>query len=511
MPRILSAAEVKALDRLAADRYGLPTLSLMERAGQAVADHVTLAHPAGRVVVFVGAGNNGGDGLVAARLLRKHGRDVEVVFCVPPERLVGPAKENLLRWQHTMGETYDPGAFPELGSHDVALDAIFGTGLNRPAEGRPAEAIAWINEQHARGAGVVAIDLPSGLDADTGRPLGVCVQADATVTFVALKRGLCQEPGASLAGRLIVADLGIPPEAVLELPGPTAEVLDAEQVRGFLPPRPADSFKNDFGHLLVVAGSKDKAGAAALAVRGALRAGAGLVTLLARPAVLERALEGSPEAMSLTLGTDADGALGKANLPALQWALDKITALAIGPGIARGAETAELLRSVLTTFRGAVVLDADALNAVAEAPEILDLLAGRGVITPHPGEMARLTKTTGDVVQSERFHAAQALAQAHGITVVLKGAKTVIADGDGSLSVVPTGNPGLAKGGTGDVLCGIIGGLLAQKLSPSAAARAGAYLHGLAGDRLVLRRGQRGLLASELPEELTAIWAEWGC
>jgi ADP-dependent NAD(P)H-hydrate dehydratase / NAD(P)H-hydrate epimerase len=335
------------------------------------------------------------------------------------------------------------------------------------------------------------------------------VRADLTVTFAALKRGLCQEPGATLAGRIVVADIAIPEPAYEGLAGPRAELLEEVQVRALFSPRSSASSKNDYGHLLVVAGSWDKSGAAALVVRGALRAGAGLVTLQSRPAALARVVMGTPEVMSLPLHGAHHGPLGLSDLADLKSGLQGKTALAAGPGIPRGPETAELLRQVLSEFKGPVVLDADALNAVAEKPEILRLIAGRGVITPHPGEMGRLTQQTSTQVQGDRFQAAQTLAQSSGVTVVLKGAKTVIADPDGSLWVVPTGNPGLAKGGTGDVLCGFVGGLLAQRLSPSAAARAAAYLHGLAADRLVTRRGQRGLLASDLPEELASIWADW--
>jgi ADP-dependent NAD(P)H-hydrate dehydratase / NAD(P)H-hydrate epimerase len=509
MARMLTAAEVGALDRITSEKHGVPVATLMENAGRALAEQTASCCTSGRVVVFAGAGNNGGDGLVAARHLKGRGLTVEVVLSTDPGRFGGIARDNLLRWQQ-LSPLLDAGAaFAALGAGDVAIDALFGTGLNRPPEGRAAEAIAWLNAHRGQGCVVVAADIPSGLNADTGLPFGTCVQADTTVTFAALKRGLCQEPGTTLAGRIIVADIGIPEAALSSLAGARAELLEEAQVRALFAPRRAASFKNDYGHLLVLAGSWDKSGAAALAVRGALRSGAGLVTLQSRPAAIARVVIGTPEVMSLALHGAHHGPLGLSDLPNVLAGLEGKTALAAGPGIPRGAETAELFRQVLLEFKGLVVLDADALNAVAEKPDILRLISGRGVITPHPGEMGRLTQVSTSQVQADRFQAAQRLAQSHGITVVLKGAKTVIGDPDGSLWVVPTGNPGLAKGGTGDVLCGMVGGLLAQGLAPSAAARGAAYLHGLAADRLVTRRGQRGLLASELPEELASIWADW--
>jgi NAD(P)H-hydrate epimerase len=508
MARMLTATEAGTLDKVAGERYGVSIGTLMENAGQALAEHAEACATTRRAVVFAGPGNNGGDGFVAARLLRERGLHVEVTAVAPTARMTGIARDNLQRWQ-VLGTVLEDGTFPELQAGDVAVDAIFGTGLKRAPEGRPAAAIAWINDRRARGCTVIAADLPSGLDSDTGLTPGACVQADLSVTFAALKRGLCQEPGASLAGRIVVADIGIPQEAYASLPGPSTELLEEGQMRALFTPRPAASFKNDYGHLLVVAGSWDKSGAAALVVRGALRAGAGLVTLQSRPAAIARVVMGTPEVMSLALPGAHHGPLGLSDLPHLLEGLQQKTALAAGPGIPRGPETAALLGGVLKEFPGPVVLDADALNAVAEQPEILHSIAGRGVITPHPGEMARLTKTSSAQVQSDRFGTAQRFAREYGVTVLLKGAKTVIGDPDGALWVVPTGNPGLAKGGTGDVLCGIVGGLLAQRLSPSAAARAGAYLHGLAADRLTSRRGQRGILASDLPEELGSIWADW--
>ena len=506
MQRVLTAAELRELDRIASERHGVPIVRLMEAAGRAVADESAAGLAAGRrVLVFAGPGHNGGDGVVAARLLVERGVPVEVWLAAPPEGFKGEARANLGRLR-ALGVPLGEGVPPKAEAGCVAVDALLGTGLSRPASGRFAEGIAAIERARAAGARVVAVDVPSGLDADSGRPLGPCVQADVTVTMAVLKPGLCQEPGASLAGRIVTADIGVPREALAEIPS-RLELLDEAAVRGLFHPRPRDSNKGSFGHLLIVAGGPGKAGAAALAVRGGLRSGSGLVTLASRPEVALALWTVAPEAMALAL--PGEGPLGPGDLEALRRALEGKSALALGPGIPRGPATGALVGELLAAFEGPTLLDADALNAIAGELGILARAKGPVVVTPHPGEMARLSGLSVAEVQADRLGVARRFAAEHRVTVVLKGARTVIADPDGAAAFVPTGNPGLAHGGTGDVLCGLVGGLLAQRLGPGDAARAGAYLHGLAGDLVARRRGERGLLASEVADALAELWAEW--
>jgi len=502
---LLGSKEVKALDALAEERFGLGVEQLMENAGRSVAELALPLCRSGRAVVFVGPGNNGGDGLVAARHLAKSSVKVEVRFAVAPEKLQGAAKANLERWMALRSHPLDAPA-PAAG--DLVVDALLGTGLNRPPEGPMREAILGVNAARGEGAKVVAVDVPSGLNADTGTAPGECVAADLTVTLAALKRGLVQEPGATLAGKIAVGSLGLPSKAI-ELVKPSASVFELQDLKGLLRPREVAAFKNAFGHLLVVAGSPGKSGAGTLAVRGALRSGAGLVTIAARERALGQILAGLPEAMSHAL--PGDGPLGKADLEQLVAALKGKQALAIGPGLWRGTETALLLRDLLGDYDGPAVLDADALNALAGHKGFLAGAKGPTVVTPHPGEMGRLIGRSGDEVQADRFAAAGQFAAAERTVVVLKGAGTVVASPDGRFSVNPTGNAGLAHGGTGDVLCGLIGGLLAQGMAAFDAARVGAYLHGWAGERVSARVGQRGLLAGEVADELGSLWAELEC
>ena len=507
MAILLSSQEARALDALAADRFGIGVEALMEQAGRSVAELAAPMCRSGRAVIFVGPGNNGGDGLVAARYLAAAGLRVEVALAMPAGHLQGAAKINFERWNELAPSSTTLGLLALTGG-DLAIDALLGTGLNRPPEGTLRDAIRQLNAGRGAGARVVSVDVPSGLNADTGAAPGDCVHAELTVTLAARKRGLTQQPGATLAGRVEIGSLGLPAEA-LEMLGGRTTLFELGDLRALLPPREAGAFKNSFGHLLVVAGSPGKSGAATLAVHGALRSGVGLVTLAGREETLAQALAGHPEAMSHALS--GPGALAKDDLVDLLGALEGKQALAIGPGLWRGPETAEMLAQLLEEFEGATVLDADALNAIAGKPGVLAKARGPTVVTPHPGEMARLIGKTGAEVQADRFEAAAKLARVERTVVVLKGAGTLVAAPDGRLSVNPTGNAGLAHGGTGDVLCGLIGGLLAQGMVPFDAARAGAYLHGWAGERVSLRRGQRGLMAGEVADELGSLWAELGC
>jgi hydroxyethylthiazole kinase-like uncharacterized protein yjeF len=502
--RALTAAEMKQLDRMAVEKYHLPPELLMENAGRAVADAAVAQCRAGRVVVFVGPGANGGDGLVAARHLHCRGLAVEVALAVEAKSLSGASLLNFNRLAQ-LGPRVEPFELGfKLGTGDVAVDALFGTGLTRPVEGRMATAIEVIEIGRRAGARVVAVDLPSGLHADLGRPLGACVRADVTVTLGALKLGLCLEPGVSLAGQVTVADISIPPEALEEMPA-SLELLEEQSIRSLFKPRSREAHKGQLGHLLIIAGSPGKWGAAALAAHGALRAGVGLVTCVSRS--VAPTLAQLPEAMAIELS--GEGPLGHGDLAPLLRAAAGKSALAIGPGIPRGPETAALLGQLLAEFHGPVVLDADALNALAGGLDLLRAASGPVVLTPHPGEMARLCSLTSEQVQADRVGTARGLATAQRMTVVLKGARTVVADPDGTVAVVPTGNPGMASGGTGDVLCGMLGAFLAQGLPMKEAARAAPYLHGLAGDRAARRLGERGLKASDLADELASLWADW--
>ncbi len=507
--RIVGSAEMREIDRVAIEVFGIPSLTLMDRAGRAVAEAaLELAAPKGRFVVVCGGGNNGGDGYVAARLLRGAGRDARVFALVPPERLSPDARAVRDQANRAGVPVDEAGELAELeaGVGDVVVDAILGTGLARAPEGAFAGAIVRIEAARVAGARVLAVDVPSGLSADTGRPLGACVRADRTVTLGFQKRGLFLYPGASFAGEVSVADIGIPSEAARRVPV-GCELLSDVEVRLLVPPRAPDAHKGDAGRILVVAGSPGKTGAAHLALTGALRGGAGLVTLAARADVLPLALAGRPEAMSAAL--PGDGPLARADLQALLALAQGADAIAVGPGIPRGPETAELLRALLERARKPAVVDADALNAFAETPGALAALGIPLVLTPHPGEMARLCGTTVAEVQSDRIGVAAARARDWKATVVLKGARTVIADPDAPPALVPTGNAGLATGGTGDVLAGLCGALLAGGLSPPAAARVGAFVHGRAGDLAAKRFGERGLVASDLGEAIGAVWAEW--
>jgi len=506
--RLVTAAEMRAIDRAAIDG-GVPGLALMERAGEAVARAaLALRGPGGRVLALCGGGNNGGDGYVAARRLVDAGVFVRAVAIAPPEGLRGDARAAL---EAAMRAGVAVGGAAELhdlraGPGDVVLDALLGTGLGRAASGVHAAAIARMAELRAAGAKVLAIDLPSGLSADSGQPLGPCVQADRTITFAFMKRGLILHPGAELAGPVEVADIGIPPGAAAAVPT-SCELLAEDEARALVPSRPPEAHKGDAGRVLVVAGSAGKTGAAHLALTGALRGGAGLVTLAARAEVMPFALSGRPEAMSVDL--PGAGPLGVGDVEALVAAAHGMDAVVVGPGIPRGPETASALRAFLERARVPAVVDADALNALAEHGGHLAGLPAPVVITPHPGEMARLCRTTIAEVQRDRVAVAAEHARAWGCVVVLKGARTVVAAPSGPPAIVPAGNPGLATGGTGDVLAGLTGALLGSHLPPFDAARAAAFAHALAGDLCAARLGQRGLLASDVADALGAVWARW--
>jgi ADP-dependent NAD(P)H-hydrate dehydratase / NAD(P)H-hydrate epimerase len=507
---VVTAAEMRALDRWTIE-HGTPGHVLMERAGAGAARVLRerLRRPRGPAIVVCGRGNNGGDGFVVARHLRRARIPVEVWLVARPDEVKGDAARMLATWQRGRGRVHElttadaTEAFARrLGRAAVVVDALFGTGLNAPVTGLPATIIDLIN---ASGAPVLALDLASGLSADTGMPLGTAIRATATATFGFPKVGQVIHPGVELTGLLAVVDIGIPPAAVTHI-GPRVSLLEGQELGSLLRPRPRDAHKGSFGHVLVIAGSRGKTGAALLAAEGAARAGAGLVTL-AVPASLQSVFEGRVrETMTAALPDDGAGGAELGDGQALEALLTGRDVVVCGPGLGVTPGTRALVAHLARHAAVPLVLDADALNAVA-GTDLLHLRAGPTIVTPHPGEMARLRATRTEGVQADRLGAARELAAAAQVVVVLKGARTVVASPDGGAAISPTGNPGMASGGTGDVLAGILGGLLAQGLTPFEAATLGVFAHGAAGDAVVAHRGEAGLLAGDLLPELPSTLA----
>ncbi len=501
MKPLLTAEEMRGREA-EAERAGVSARELMERAGRALADEaLRLAAPEGRFAVLCGPGNNGGDGLVAARHLALAGRQVAVVLLAEPSALKAESQANLEALT-AMGGSLAGGLqdfTPRRG--DLAVDALLGTGLNRAPEGALADAIHSLWKWRAVGVRVLAADIPSGLASDTGVPFRPAVQADATVAFGALKVGEALEPGASLCGDVSVADIGLAPE------DSPVMLLEEEDARGWLPERRPDSHKGTYGHLLVIAGSRGKSGAAALAGLAALRSGVGLCTVATPDDALSDVLTHAPELMGV--GLDDEKPLGPMHLERLLEVAEGKDVLLLGPGIARGKKTHQLIAELLERFPGPVVLDADGLNALSGRLDVLRSAQGPLVLTPHPGEMARLSGLSVAEIQADRVTVARDFARAHRVVLVLKGARTVVALPDGRARVNPTGNPGMATGGAGDVLSGVCGALLAQGLAPADAASVAVYAHGLAGDLEEEWRGQLGLVASDLLSGLTSVWARW--
>jgi len=497
---LVTAAEMRALDRHTIETLGVPGELLMECAGRAVAAFAeAMLGEDGRALVVCGPGNNGGDGLVAARHLHLRGVPVGVVLVGEAGALRGDAAANLERARRA-GVAFE-GSDWRAGPEDVLVDALFGTGLARALDGAMAEAV-----RRANAAGdacpVLAVDLPSGLDADRGQPLGACVAADVTLTLGLPKLGLALEPGRSHAGRVFVARIGIADAA----PGvaPAASLLTATGAGAGLRPRPVAGHKGTFGHVLVVAGSRGKAGAAALAGEGAARIGAGLVTLACPEPVRAEVAALLAEAMTAPLPAGAEGELARGAERELGALAEARTAVVLGPGLGRGEAVRAVVRAAVPALARPLVLDADGLVAFAGCPEALRGRAAATVLTPHPGEAAMLLGASADALNRDRVGAARELAERTGAVAVLKGAATVVAEPGGRLRVNPTGGPALATGGTGDVLAGAIGGLLAQGLDAFEAASVGAYVHGLAGDRLASARGAAGVLARDVACELPA-------
>lgn len=507
---LVTAQEMQTLDRLAMERYHVPSLTLMENAGRAVAEWILSEYrdrltAASTIHLLCGLGNNGGDGFVCARYLAEKQLPVAVWIAGPSRRLRGDAKAMwaalkscpTVHIHHVPLNSPWSTRAPHLKKTDLLVDALLGTGLARPVEGIFAEMIQWMNRSRLP---VVSIDIPSGLSADTGKPLGVAVRAHSTVTFQLAKQGLLLYPGNDYTGKLQIADIGIPPLLIKQQHFMT-HLTRRDDVAALLKPRVKESHKGAYGHALVVGGELGKIGAGLMAAKAFMRAGGGLASVALPEVSYERIDPHFLEAMYLPLPT-ATPCLHPRVLPALVKHLEKKSVCILGPGLGYTPYTQAFVEGFLKQAHLPIVLDADGLNCVARHLELLSYHRGRLVVTPHPGEMSRLTGLKTSAVQADRIKVAKQFAQEYGVYVVLKGYQTIIATPQGEIFINTTGNPGMATAGMGDVLSGVIASFIAQGYPMKQALVLGVYSHGLAGDRVCEEKGERGMLAQDVIEKL---------
>jgi hydroxyethylthiazole kinase-like uncharacterized protein yjeF len=508
---LLSAHEMQTMDGLTIREFGLPGRVLMENAGRGATrvflDRVYRRLPPAEVGMVAGRGNNGGDGFVMARYLAQQRIPVTVYLLAQADAVKGDAAANLnllSAMAVPVVELPDGKAFEacrdSMRRPAVWIDAIFGTGLRSEVKGYFKEVIDFVNNL---GKPIFSVDIPSGLDSDTGQPCGTSIRATATATFGFAKIGHLLYPGASYTGHLEIVEIGIPPHIAARV-APRQHLITSAEAAASLTARAAESHKGVTGHLLVIAGSTGKTGAAAMTALSAARAGAGLVTL-AVAASLNPILETQVlEAMTCPLPEAPGGILGPSAMETILTLAEGKRCLALGPGIGIERQTALLVQGIVEKARIPMVLDADGLNCLAGVMGMLKKRTAPTVLTPHPGEMARLCGESVKVIQGDRIGQARRFAQEHNVHVVLKGARTVIARPDGEVFINPTGNPGMASGGMGDVLTGMIAGFIAQGYAPDTAARLGVYLHGAAADRLAGQFGPVGYLAGDLMARIPA-------
>jgi NAD(P)H-hydrate epimerase len=510
--KILTADQFRHIDQLTAEKFGTPQLTLMERAGARVAE--TIEEGFGdledlSVVILCGKGNNGGDGYVVARLLMEKACRPRVYIVGPAAEVAGDAAVNLDRLRqvgvHPV-ELLDSSMLPasDLEDADIIVDAMLGTGLKRPAEGLFADVIKALKGTEAA---IVSIDVPSGLATDQSDVIGPCVEADLTVTFTALKACLVFPPANTFAGDVVVVDIGNPDELV-NAPSNLLNLLTAEDFPGALHRRPETSHKGDYGKVLIVGGSRGKSGAAIMAGQAALRSGAGLVTVATPSSILPIVAASTPELMTEPLAETDNG--GIADIPISQLLAGK-SVFGIGPGAGTHPQTQSFIRHTVQNARIPTIIDADGLNAFAGHTEDLHGTEHHPVIlTPHPGEMARLIGKDTDYINTNRVNVARDFATSHRLYVVLKGFRTVIAAPDGSVYVNSTGNPGMATGGMGDILTGMIAGVLAQEKLGTLIERLcfAVYLHGLSADLAAEAMTEESLIATDLLRHIGAAWEE---
>jgi NAD(P)H-hydrate epimerase len=510
--KVATAEQMQELDRKAIEAYRIPGIVLMENAGRGATEVISNTFPdlqKMKIAIVAGKGNNGGDGFVIARYLLNRRISVKVYLLADSKGLRGDAETNFQIFQRMKGEVISVPSSKdyqkvkkELEKFDLLIDAIFGTGLDAEVRGYYREVIDHLNTLQKP---IVAIDIPSGLDANTGKPFGTAVRASLTITFGLPKIGHVISPGLDYVGKLKLVDIGLPKKLVEEERIQTY-LLENDEIRGWLStPRRPDTHKGDYGHLLVIAGSVGKTGAAAMACEAALRIGAGLVTL-AIPKSLNAIMEVKlTEVMTEPLPETPKQTLSLRAFSSILRLCENKKAVIIGPGIGTFKETQSLILKLMKTLNLPIILDADGLTALATQPKTLPTTNRSLILTPHPGEMAKLIRSTPKDVQEDRISISRNFAQSHHVHLVLKGHRSLIATPKGDVFINPTGNPGMASGGTGDVLTGMIGGLICQGFDILPSLQMAVYLHGLAGDEMAQELGEKSLIARDIIEKIPAL------
>ncbi len=494
--KLYTAAQVRGIDYTAIHELGIAGYELMNRAGRAILDVAIDRFPdARRWLIMCGPGNNGGDGYVVARLAVKAGIDVTLCSLVDPRQLKGDAERAYKDWQAQGGEVL-LWPIEQDGRYELALDALLGTGIDRAVHGEFRAAIDWLNQLNCPR---FAIDIPSGLNADTGCPMGCTVQAAETVTFVGRKRGMYTADGPDVCAHISFDDLAIPAAAALKRSQAAGSLLRRGFLTEILRPRPRNTHKGSFGHVLAVGGIKGMSGAVRLCGEAALRSGAGKVTLATDPAHAGFVNQSRPELMVKAI----DGAA------ALMSLLDGDLTVAVGPGLGTADWSRALLKACMDST-APLVVDADGLNLLAQQSQQGTVSRERWILTPHPAEASRLLGCSVNEVQQDRVHAASEMARRYNASVVLKGCGTVVADPSGQYAICPEGNSGMATAGSGDVLTGLVAALLGQGLSCFDAARAGVLAHAMAGDLAAASLSEMGMIAGDIIDALPEVWLSAG-
>jgi len=507
LQKIVTASEMQAIDRAAIEKFGIPGLVLMENAGLAAASLIHENIPdllEKKVLIICGKGNNGGDGFVIARHLFIDDVQVDILLLGKRQQLKSDARINAdiaFKMGIPIHEITDKNinAQNHLLRHcHIIVDALFGTGLSKPAEGLYEKVIKKVNASKKY---VFAVDIPSGVDSDSGHLIGPHIKANVTTALALLKRSHILFPAAESMGEVQILDISIPQQAVVKQNIPVAW-LELDDIQSLIPQRPSNTHKGNYGHTLVLAGSRGKGGAVGLTGLAALRAGAGLVTL-AVPESCHQALEFNPlETMAVALPETKSGCISTKAIDTILESLKGKNALAIGPGLSTDKETIQLLEALLPRVECPLVIDADGINALGRSEKLIDQIQTETVLTPHPREMSRLSGWSVQDILNQRIERAGEYAQKHNVTLLLKGARTVVAFADGTVLINPTGNPGMATAGSGDVLTGLIAGLISQGLSAPSATSAGAFIHGMAGDIYVEANHEIPLIASDLLDKI---------